>query len=182
MDHSNKVYRKSSIEVSPSFQSKVKNVIANEFDSVPGQMFSFKKHHEKRNLSSIFSEEFNKITPIKTLRKNFDFDLLKKENYAGVKTEAGDNSYSGLKYYYLLKFSINKKKNVIKQAKVPKDRNKYNPFSTRTESNIFNTNTILKEDNYSSKYNSRKNQKITNIKINQVIYFNLFKEPKQKNL
>ena len=83
--------------MSPSAKARANGAISNLLESIPDPTFSFKKHHEKRNVSCIFTEEFHKIIEKKRLKKNFDNENLKNQEFAGVKTEPGDYSYSGLK-------------------------------------------------------------------------------------
>jgi hypothetical protein len=82
--------------LSPSAKSKASGSIYNLFQAIPEQTFPFKKHHEKRNVSSVFSQEFHDYTP-KRLRKNFNMSTVSTEEYAGVKKEVAENSYSGIK-------------------------------------------------------------------------------------
>jgi hypothetical protein len=67
------------------------------FQAIPDPTFPHKKHHEKKNVSSVFTPEFNEVVQPVKLRKAFDQTSLKKNDYAGYKTDILDNSYSGLK-------------------------------------------------------------------------------------
>ena len=84
-------------DLSPSARTKAVGSIYNLLQAIPDPDYSVKKHHEKRNISSVFSKEFNDVKVQKRLRKNFNFDKIKNSEYAGFKKENNENSYVGIK-------------------------------------------------------------------------------------
>jgi len=104
---------------------------------------------KKKNVSSVFTPEFNEIVQPVKLRKAFDQTSFKKADFAGYKTDILDNSYSGLNIKKKLK---NYEQNSNNEKKT--GRKCFGDLKEKTSNSILPTDDYLPEK-YSTKYSSR---------------------------